>query len=240
MNWIHKFFTTPEAVISFINTSNIIFIILIIGVGIYTYLKYYKVIEEIDEYDYVITRFNKIGAETKNNNERKKWEVVKEKIKNVDYDKRPASILSKLNEVFSEKIALELKKANSWFEGLSSLGLFGTVFGLLLGTLYTTADNSGLKVMVSSFSTALITTFFGLLAQLLIRITTEDVKAENKAEEMQGKFLQIEKLAFQDPNILSNNFLDKENSELGNSKTEQNKKIEKDSSNSINGSTSDK
>lgn len=236
MNWIHKIFTTPEAVISFINTSNIIFIILIIVVGWLTYKKYCRVIDEIGEYNYVIERFNSIGAETKNDNEREKWKSIKEKINNQkDESKRPALILSNLNEVFSKKIALNLKKANSWFEGLSSLGLFGTVFGLLLGALYTTADNSGLTVMVSSFSTALITTFLGLLAQLLIKVTTKDVEAENEAEEIQGKFLQIEKLAFKDPSILSNNFLDGVNLD-----SEQNKKIEKDSSNSINGSTSDK
>ena len=211
MNWLHQIFTTPESVISFINNSNLFFIVIIICVGIYSFHKYLKVIKEIGYYDYVIDRFNDVGAATNDIKEREKWKKVKDKIKSTTNEElRPALFLSKLNEVFAEDIAINLKKANSWFEGLSSLGLFGTVFGLLVGALYTSGDTADLSVMVSSFSTALITTFLGLFGQLLIRGTAKDVEAENKAEEFQGKMLQLEKLAIKKPEILSNTSLDRE------------------------------
>ena len=182
---------------------------MIISVGIYSFHKYRRVIKEIEDYNYVISRFNNVGAETNNDNERKKWEAVRDKIKSTtDEELRPALFLSNLNEIFAKGIALNLKKANSWFEGLSSLGLFGTVWGLLIGAMYTTADNNGLAIMISSFSTALLTTFLGLLAQIIIRVTAKDVEAENKVEEFQGKMLQLEKLAIKKPEILSNKFLD--------------------------------
>lgn len=209
MNWLHQIFKTSDEMITFINNSNLFFVVLIVCVGIYTFLKYIKVIKEIGYYTYVIDRFNEVGTPTKEGEEREKWKKVTDKLPK-DESLRPAKFLSVLNEVFAEDIAIHLKKANSWFEGLASLGLFGTVWGLLIGAMYTAGkmgNEEALKVLTSSFSTALLTTFVGLFAQLIIRVTTKDVEAENKAEEFQGKMLQVEKLANKKPEILSDAFL---------------------------------
>lgn len=209
-------FSSPEEVKNFIEFSNWVFVILIIYVGIKTLAKYEEISKLVGYFNEIYKGFNDIsgrdlkqyGVDTKFID--KYWDNgIRKDLKDIDnVEQRPINFQTILNKNFSI-VALELKKANSYFEGLASLGLFGTVFGLLAGALYTSGETTDLTIMISSFSTALITTFLGLLCQLIIRFTRSDVIAENEVEEFQGKILQLVELAKEKPEKLSNEFLTK-------------------------------
>ena len=215
---LKSIFTTPEQVNNFIEFSNLVFILFIIYVGIKTWAKYEEISTLVSYFDDIYLGFNNdFGRDLENKSNgvdikfvKKYWEdgIKSDLTKSNKIEDRSINFQTILNKHFAN-VALELKKANSYFEGLASLGLFGTVFGLLIGALYTSGDVKDLSIMISSFSTALITTFLGLFCQLIIRFTRVDVIAENEVEEFQGKILQLAELAKEKPDILSNEFLNK-------------------------------
>lgn len=210
---------SAESII-FIKCSNWVFVLLIIYVGFRTYKEYNGVSHLVDKFvKYIYNGFNSdFPAAIKDEDfENQYWEGTEhedkcEKRKGIKTELtikpeelRVISFQTILNENFSP-VALKLKKANSYFEGLASLGLFGTVFGLLVG-----ASSSNIDVLMSSFSTALVTTFLGLLCQLIIRFTRVDVIAENKVEDFQVKIIQLVELAKEKPERLYDDFLNKFN-----------------------------
>ena len=228
---LKSIFTTTEQVNYFIEFSNMVFIIIIIYIGIKTYNEYKDISKLVGKFvqyiyddgfnsdspkgfsddDFKVRYWDGRSAEKVYGRSRGIFtELNNKKAK----DLRVISFQNILNEAFSP-VVLKLKKANSYFEGLASLGLFGTVFGLLVGAL-----SSNIEVLMSSFSTALVTTFLGLLCQLIIRFTRVDVIAENEVEDFQVKIIQLVELVKKKPEKLDDNFLNKFNNSV---KQEQSK-----------------
>ncbi len=211
---------SAESII-FIKCSNWVFVLLIIYVGYKTYKEYKDISNLVSKFVQYIydDGFNSDSPKGFSDDDFKVryWsgrELKKEygrsrgiftELKSLTKELRVISFQNILNEAFSP-VALKLKKANSYFEGLASLGLFGTVFGLLVG-----ASSSNIDVLMSSFSTALATTFLGLLCQLIIRFTRVDVIAENEVEDFQEKIIQLVELVKKKPEKLDDDFLKKFN-----------------------------